>query len=58
MYSHGVPDHQLKEIRAILVDYFFRKATDEADRLWEENGWSNDAMDEWLELNRSFQTED
>jgi len=49
MYSHGVPDHQLKEIRSILVDYFFKKATDEADRLWEEKGWTNDTMDEWLE---------
>jgi len=48
MYSHGVSDEQLKEIRGILVDYFLRKATEEADRLWNEKGWSNETMDDWL----------
>lgn len=48
IYSNGIPDEQLKEIRKILVDYFFEKATSEADRLWDENGWTNDTMEEWL----------
>ena len=48
IYSNGIPDEQLKEIRKILVDYFFEKATSEADRLWDEKGWTNDTMEGWL----------
>lgn len=48
IYSNGIPDEQLQEIRKILVDYFFEKATNEADRLWDEKGWTNDTMEGWL----------
>ena len=33
MYSNGIPEQQLIETREILVDYFFRKVTEDADRL-------------------------
>jgi hypothetical protein len=48
IYSFGVDDEQLKEIRQLLSHYFAQKATEEADRLWEERGWTNDTMREWL----------
>ena len=48
MYSHGIPEQQLREVKEMLVEYFFQKATEAADELWEEKGWSNDTMDEWL----------
>jgi|GEM_PF-544375 len=48
IYSFNISDEQLSEIRGILTEYFADKATAEMDRLWDENGWTNDTMDEWL----------
>lgn len=48
IYSFNISDEQLSEIREILTQYFADKATTEMDRLWDENGWTNDTMDEWL----------
>jgi len=48
IYSFNISDEQLSEIRGILTQYFADKATAEMDRLWDENGWTNETMDEWL----------
>jgi hypothetical protein len=47
LYSKGVPDEQLEEVKLILGNYFASKATEEMDRLWKENNWSNDTMKNW-----------
>jgi len=48
LFSLDVSEDELKDIKRMLSKYFADKATDEMDRLWEKNGWSNEAMDEWL----------
>lgn len=48
IYSFGIEDQQLLEIRQLLMRYFADKATEEANRLWQEKGWSNDTMRNWL----------
>ncbi|MEN0046972.1 MAG: hypothetical protein AAF806_07950 [Bacteroidota bacterium] len=48
IYSFGIKDEQLLEIKQLLVHYFAQKATEEADRLWEEKNWTNDTMRAWL----------
>jgi len=48
IYSFNISDEQLSEIRQILTQYFADKATEEMDKLWDENGWTNETMDEWL----------
>lgn len=48
LYSRNVPDAQLLEIKKLLANYFAGKASDEMDKLWEEKGWTNEKMDEWL----------
>ena len=35
----------------MLAKYFAKTATDEMDKLWEENNWNNDTMKEWLNEN-------
>ena len=47
MFSVELPEHQLLEIRNILSRYFADKASDEMDRLWEENNWSDKTMEDW-----------
>jgi len=49
IFSTNLPDEQLLEIKEILANYFAEKATDEMDRLWDEKGWSNETMEEWLQ---------
>ncbi len=48
IYSFGITDEQLLEVKDVLSRYFADKATEEMDRLWDEKGWTNDTMDEWL----------
>lgn len=48
IYSFNLADTQLLEIRDILAKYFADKATEEMDKLWEENNWSEATMEKWL----------
>ena len=48
LFSIGLSDVELVEIRRMLAKYFAEKASDEMDRLWEENKWTDETMDEWL----------
>lgn len=47
LYSTDIPDDQLIDIKLILSKYFAEKASDEMDRLWEENDWNEDTMNQW-----------
>lgn len=47
IYSFDIDDVQLLEIKKLLAKYFAEKATAEADRLWDERGWTNETMREW-----------
>jgi hypothetical protein len=46
-FSFDLPEEQLLEIRNLLANYFFEKASDEMDKLWDERGWSETTMREW-----------
>lgn len=48
LYSFDISEEQLLEIKRMLANYFAEKAADEMDRLWDEQGWSDEKMDEWL----------
>ncbi len=47
LYSYELPESQLIEIKNILAKYFADKASDEMDRLWGENGWTDQTMEDW-----------
>ncbi len=48
LFSMNLPEEELLYIRRMLANYFAEKASNEMDRLWEENNWSNETMDKWL----------
>lgn len=48
IFSRNISDEQLMEIKAILSAYFAEKATKEMDRLWDERGWTQETMQQWL----------
>jgi hypothetical protein len=47
IYKYSISDVQLQEIKLILAQYFAKTASDEMDRLWDENGWTNETMKNW-----------
>ena len=47
MFKYELPENQIQEIKALLAKYFADKASDEMDKLWEENSWSDKTMDGW-----------
>ena len=53
IYSHNLPEEQLLEIKNLLAQYFANKAIDEADKIWDEKGYTNELMDEWLNKKKS-----
>jgi hypothetical protein len=47
IFSYQLNYQQLNEIKQLLANYFAEQATQEIDKLWEENNWNNDTMTEW-----------
>ncbi|NJK83254.1 MAG: hypothetical protein HC912_04995 [Saprospiraceae bacterium] len=48
LYSLKLPEQDLLAIKRLIARYFSDKASDEMDRLWEENNWSEDTIENWL----------
>jgi hypothetical protein len=48
LFSQDVSDEDLISIKRLIASFFADRASDEMDRLWEQNNWSNETMDEWL----------
>ena len=47
VFSVDLSESQLKEIKDLLVKYFADKVTDEMDKLFEENNWGDEKIEEW-----------
>ncbi|MEZ0542153.1 hypothetical protein [Fibrella arboris] len=48
LYANNVPEEDLLVIKQLINDFFVEKAVHAADRVWEERGYSDDTMEEWL----------
>ncbi len=48
LFSLELPEEDLIQIQRLIAKHFADKASDERDRLWEENGWSDETMVAWL----------
>lgn len=48
LYSHNLPEEQLLEIKQLLAKYFAHKSIQEADKTWDEKGWTQHDMDKLL----------
>lgn len=48
MFSYGLSQEQLLDIKKLLANYFANKATEEMDKLWDSNSWNSDTMEQWL----------
>ena len=48
LYSTEVTPEELLEVKRLLGRYFGRKATQSADRVWDERGLTDEDMEAWL----------
>lgn len=48
LFSRPMTDEELKELKTLLAQHYAKKAMDEADRLWDERGYTQETMNEWL----------
>ncbi len=48
LFSRGISDEELLEIKRILAGYFADKLVTEAEKVWDEKGITNEDMDKWL----------
>ena len=48
LYSMNIDEKDLLHFKNYLAQFFMQKAIDEADKVWEEKGYSNELMDEWI----------
>ena len=49
LYATNVPDADLLEIKRYLSRFFMKKAISEADKIWEERGYTPELMSQILE---------
>jgi hypothetical protein len=47
VFNFELSEEQLKEIRALLADYFAEKVATEMDALFEANDWGEEKIEEW-----------
>ena len=47
MFEYNVSENQLLEIKQLLVRYFSNQIDNDMDKLWEQNQWSSDTIEEW-----------
>jgi hypothetical protein len=48
LYAANVEEADLLHIKHYLAKYFADKAIKEADKIWNEKGYSSDTMNQWL----------
>jgi hypothetical protein len=48
LYSTGIGDKQLLEIKELIANYLFEKSVTQADKLWEEKGYNQETIAHWL----------
>ncbi len=48
IFSTNIPDNQLIEIREMLKNYFAKKISEEADKVWEQKGYTDKITDDWV----------
>ena len=48
-FSYDLNESQILEIKELLAKYFAQKATSEMDKLWNDNGWSDETIEKLAE---------
>lgn len=58
VFNFELSEEQLKEIRALLADYFASKVSSEMDAFFEKNEWGEEKIEEWSKEHMRTKYED
>ena len=47
MFEFHKSEEDLQRLKRLLVDYLFQRATEEADRVWDEKGYTAETVEQW-----------
>jgi hypothetical protein len=53
LYAMNVSDEELRDIKRMLAKYFMERTIEEANKVWDERGYTNELMEEWRQTKRS-----
>ena len=48
LYSTDLSENDLKELKSLLAQFYAKKSIEEADKVWEEKGYTAEDMDRLL----------
>lgn len=48
-FSHDLSDSELAELKKMLAQFFAQRAIQEADRVWDEKGWTEGDVERMLQ---------
>ena len=48
LFSTNLSEHDLQELKHLLLEFKFRRVTELADKAWDEQGWTNESVDKLL----------
>lgn len=49
-FSKDRSEEELKDIRHLIALYYAEKLTARIDKIWDERGWTNETMEEFLKM--------
>ncbi len=49
LFSTELSEQELKDLKRILLEFKFKKVTDLADRAWDEDEWSEEKVEKFLQ---------
>jgi len=48
LYSTGISDAHLLELKNVISQFLFDKARDRADKIWTEKNYNQETIQQWL----------
>jgi hypothetical protein len=48
-FSHDLNESELAELRRVLAQFFAKRAIQQANKVWEEKGWTDADVDKLLQ---------
>lgn len=49
MFNYELNDEQLRDVQNLLAKFYAFKAREEMNKIWDERGWTNETMENFLE---------
>ncbi|MCU0341330.1 MAG: hypothetical protein MUE30_15735 [Spirosomaceae bacterium] len=48
LFATNMSDEDIRDLRSQLAQFYAKKSIEAADKIWDERGYTNELMHEWL----------